>query len=155
MVSSRSAVGVAVLVVASLAVGGAAEATVKLPSAVKVCEGHSGTLSLYTNGKCVKGLIAGHPLGTGPAGAVGPAGAPGATGATGAAGAQGAAGTKGQTGATGPSDVYSAARTDLNPVNTPGPGYATVVTLSGVPAGTYLVTQSIDFSTGVGSPSAT
>jgi pilus assembly protein FimV len=142
---------VAALVVASLALGGAAEAKVNLPPSVKVCESPSGTLTLYAKDKCVKGssLVALSVRGpSGPKGAAGAAGPPGPPGATGSAGSPGAKGSIGLTGATGPSDVYSAERSDptlQNGIPIAGVGYTTVMTLSGLPAGTYLASQSVDF----------
>jgi hypothetical protein len=74
---------------------------------------------------------------TGPAGLQGTQGAPGANGTTGETGSQGATGVTGTTGGNGVSHAYSASSSTSVPLSFPTE--LTVVTLSGVPAGKYVL----------------
>jgi hypothetical protein len=108
------------LVVAGLTLGlvvggGVASAATKAPVAVKACVSNSGTLSLLSKGKCVKGssLVR--------IGVQGPRGLTGKTGVAGAPGVNGTNGTNGLNGAAGPSDVYAwqGTLTSTSPTSTP------------------------------------
>lgn len=167
---NRSSVGTAISVsAAALAFGTSAVALEpsKKSSTIKACYKKSGSLRMLARGKrCKPGErsitwgkrgaagSSGDAGQKGPAGPLGPAGLDGVFGVAGppgSAGSQGSAGATGATGATGPvGPSTSREAVNTGPVTITGidAGSAnSIATLSGLPAGDYLVTARVQLNT--------
>jgi Collagen triple helix repeat (20 copies) len=164
---NRSSVGTAISVsAAALAFGTSAVALEpsKKSSTIKACYKKSGSLRILAHGKrCKPGErsitwgkrgaagSSGDAGQKGRAGPLGPAGLDGVFGVAGPAGSpgsQGSAGTTGATGPVGPSTSREAVNTGPVTITGIDAGSAnSIATLSGLPAGDYLVTARVQLNT--------